>query len=144
MSLNPNMMDNPTVMQLNAFGRIDGDTNFPYISVFRTRYPDQSTAYNNASALPISAFDVQIFPKYAMLVYNIAQNYSQGTTLTAGNPAFKSTSIQIYNPSTVTHVDFTLTSGLCCQIFAPAGVTTINLSVSGVDAYNGCTVTFLG
>lgn len=76
MAINTNIVDNPTIIQYGSYGRIDNDTNFPAVSVYRTRYPDQTTAYNNTSATPISAYDVQVFPRYAQLTYSL------GTTVT--------------------------------------------------------------
>jgi len=77
-----NINDNVNLPEYGKFVRIDGDTNFPPISVLRPRYPDTSQAYNNAGANPVSAFEVDIYPKYAILTYQVGSTVSSSLTST--------------------------------------------------------------
>ena len=81
------IQDNPQLVQYGAYVRIDGDSNYPPTSVYRTRYPDASLAYNNQGVPPISAFEVDIYPKFAQLVYSL-----NPTTITLSGASITSSS----------------------------------------------------
>jgi len=134
MAFNTNINDTPTVVMGSSFGRLDNDTSFPGVSVI--------------TGDGIGANQTTVYPKYARLVYNVSQTAVRGVTLSAAESfvRFNTNQVIITNTTvTLNHVDLTLTSGLCCQIWVnPTSTTTVNLAVSGVNVLNGLIVTLLG
>lgn len=92
-------------------------------------------------------------PLYARASYIVnAQEMSSFTfceTRTSGNPSFTSRQVLMHNASNSdVNVILTLTSGMSCSIPVGKSVTsnhiqTLNLCVSSVQDYAGCTLTFL-
>jgi len=155
MSANSNVVRNPQLVEYGKFVELQNDSRFPPISVIRQQYPDTSSAYNiPISTAPLSS--VEIYPKYAVLTYNAGGiggtgpggAYTQCETRTSGNPSFISSKIYIHNGTNqFADVILTLTSGLSCMIslgkHAESNHTfTENLAVSGVNNYDGATITF--
>lgn len=76
--------------------------------------------------------------------------FTRCETRTTGNPSFIPRQLIIHNSqNNDTDVFLTLTSGLTCSI--PIGkntsanhIMTVNIAATGIDNYNGCTITFLG
>ena len=81
-------------------------------------------------------------------IVNVPYSYTLCETKTTGNPSFTPKQILIHNnANSDVNVALTLTSGLTCAI--PIGkssaanhIVSLNLSVSQVDNYNGCTINF--
>lgn len=89
-------------------------------------------------------------PQSALRVYPVttAGGFTRCETRTSENPTFISNQILIYNPNnTDVFPILTLTSGTSCRL--PIGkksesnhILNLNLSVSGVNDYAGCEITF--
>ncbi len=81
-------------------------------------------------------------------IVNVPYSYTLCETKTTGNPSFTPKQILIHNSANSdVNVDLTLTSGLSCSI--PIGKSStanhsvsLNLEVSQVNNYNGCTINF--
>jgi hypothetical protein len=115
------------------FVSLSADTNFPQLSaVFG--YDDGLSA-------------TQSFFKTAILTYSVGggSGNTRAITLSAGNPTFIPSSVQVWNGTAAANfVTFWLTSGTTCNIYANANsLTTANIAVSTVIAYNGLTVTYI-
>ena len=95
---------------------------------------------------PLSALNVYIKNP---TIYSVPYSYTIGETKTNGNPSFLSKQVIIHNlNNTNVDVNLTLTSGTSCNI--PIGkntssnhIMTLNIEVSTVNIYNGCSITFL-
>jgi hypothetical protein len=81
-------------------------------------------------------------------IVNVPYSYTLCETKTTGNPSFTPKQILIHNSANSdVNVDLTLTSGLSCSI--PIGksstgnhIVSVNLAVSQVNNYNGCSINF--
>jgi len=128
-------MPGQSVTENSKFVEMINDSRFPAVTCIQidVSLTPSPTAYN-------------IFSKYAVLTYNVGASFTSSQTLTAGAPTFVPTQVQIYNPSlSAQSVTFTLISGNTATIWTPAQqVQTLNLAVSAINTYNGCTVTILG
>ena len=78
---NPNVIANYELAEAGKFIDLSQNTKFPSISVVRTRYPDDTQAYNNQGVPPITS--VEIFPKYGIISY-IANTDEFAVSLSAG------------------------------------------------------------
>lgn len=146
MAIESNVVRNPQLVEYGKFVEIQNDSRFPPISVTRWDYRD--------SGYELSSVDV--YPKYAVLTYNAGGiggtgpggAYTKCETRTSGNPSFISSKIFIHNGTNqYADVILTLTSGLSCMISLgrhtePNHTFTENLAVSGVNDYDGSTITF--
>tara|TARA_R110000868_G_scaffold402281_1_gene678474 strand:- start:547 stop:951 length:405 start_codon:yes stop_codon:yes gene_type:complete len=134
MALNTTINDTPATVLGSCYGRLDNDTKFPGVSVITTDNIGPSALY--------------VYPKYAQLVYDVGSAATQGVTLSAADKFVRFNTNQVIVTNTtasLNHVDLTLTSGLCCQIWVnPTSTTTTYLAVSGINTLNGLTVTLLG
>ena len=84
----------------------------------------------------------------ALCVYSIPYSFTKCETKTSGNPSFVPNQILIHNETNDdVNVILTLTSGLSCSI--PVGknsgvnhTVTLNVAVSQVNNYSGCSINF--
>ena len=84
----------------------------------------------------------------ALCVYSVPYSFTKCETRNSGNPSFVSNQILIHNNSNnEVNVILTLTSGLSCAI--PIGknsgvnhTVTLNVAVSQVNDYSGCSINF--
>lgn len=83
----------------------------------------------------------------ALCVYSIPYSFTKCETRTSGNPSFTPKQILLHNAgNSNANIVLTLTTGLTCNIPVAKDYVTalsLNLSVSGVNAYDGCSITFL-
>lgn len=83
----------------------------------------------------------------ALCVYSIPYSFTKCETRTSGNPSFIPKQILLHNAgNSNANIILTLTTGLTCNIPVAKDYATafsLNLSVSGVNAYDGCSITFL-
>ena len=78
MSLEVKVIKNPTTVEYGKFVEIKDDSRFPAVSVTRYEYKDQSNAFPNNQGVP-PATSVEVYPKYAVLTYDIATGQSNGS-----------------------------------------------------------------
>jgi hypothetical protein len=154
MSFESRVVKNAQTVEYGKFVELKDDSRFPAISVTRVQYPDQSSAFpNNQGAPPLTS--VEVYPKFAVITHDVGSGgagpggaYTKCETRNSGNPSFISSKIFIYNSTNqFADVILTLTSGLSCMINLGKHnesnhTFTENLAVSGVNDYDGCTITY--
>jgi hypothetical protein len=141
------VVQNQEMVEYGKFTRLDNNTLFPYITVIQTEYPDQTQMFFpwNTAYQPTST--VNLFPKFAVLTYNVNGQATQGATQTAGNPpGFTTQQILIANgTASLAYLSAVLISGNVVGLpVAANSVATYNVAVSAIIAYNSLTVTYLG
>ena len=132
MSIQNNTLTNLAYLEYGKFVGITGDTRFPALSVTR-----------HDLSVP-SASSVDTFNKYAVLVYDVSNTFTMTETRTSGVPSFISAQVYLANTTaSPASPVLSLISSTSCQIFLNAYSTaTLNLAVSSVLNYAGCSITF--
>ena len=154
MSFESRVVKNAQTVEYGKFVELKDDSRFPAISVTRVQYPDQSNAFpNNQGVPPLTS--VEVYPKFAVITHDVGSggagpggSFTKCETRTSGNPSFTPAQIYIHNLTNVDKaVALTLISGMTCTIAVGKNTTpnhafTLNLAVSGVTNYDGCSITY--